>query len=422
MATMPSLRQSLEAAITELTILINNEDAGEQEFQSWFERHAAAWEVLGFRRFVPHPALNLPGQTPMILDFLAERSDGLWEIVELKRPDTAVLKNPERRTTFYSDMTSYVSQCREYSLRCSDSVVMSDLLNSRGIRINGWPHSIIIAGRSSGLDRVKVHELLRHLTPKITHYTYDDILDALTQHYAIRSEDAAEGLNLFFNIGLGTKTSDVDEFIFDLGGAKAKGRISVVRRSDDVVTFIVVDDDGLGFSQDIRLSRHCDKDAFAFGLRTLKGPNSSWILLEINGSYVGQHEVAGNSFTLEHDTPFVLAADMNGAHAAEMFGGALLYVRKYIPIVERSLTREYMFEDLWPQDDAKIINRVRFHSGRFLYSIGHPVLDPGQSPSNDMVQRNSELRPSLVNWVSSSAEYSQPEEARIGRMNSRVRR
>lgn len=420
---MSSLRESLEAAITELTILINNEDAGEQEFQSWFERHPAAWEVLGFRRFFPHPALNLPGQTPMILDFLAERPDGLWEIVELKRPDTAVLKNPERRTTFYSDMTSYISQCREYSLRCSDSVVMSDLLNSRGIRMNGWPHSIIIAGRSSGLDRVKVHELLRHLTPKITHYTYDDVLDALNQHYAIKSEDAAEpGLNLFFNIGLGAKTSDAEEFIFDLGGAKTKGRISVVRRSDDVITFIVVDDDGLRFSQDIKLSRHCDKDAFAFGLRTAKAADSSWILLEINGSYVGQHEVAGNSFTLEYDTPFVLAADMNGAHAAEMFAGALLYVRRSISIVERSFTREYMFEDLWPRDDSKRTTRVRFHAGRFLYSMGHPILDPGQPPSNDMVQRKSDLRPSLVNWVSSSAEYTELEEARIGRMNSSVRR
>lgn len=419
---MASLRASLEAAITELTILMNNEDSGEQEFQSWFERHAAAWEVLGFRRFVPHPALNLPGQTPMILDFLAERPDGLWEIVELKRPDTAVLKNPERRTTFYSDMTSYVSQCHEYSLRCSDSVVKSNLLNSRGIRMNGWPHSIIIAGRSSGLDRVKVHELLRHLTPKITHYTYDDVLDALTQHYAIRSEDAAEGLNLFFNIGLGTKTFDVDEFIFDLGGATEKGRISVVRRSDDVITFIVVDDDGLRFSQDIKLSRHCDKDAFALGLRTVKAQDSSWIFLEINGSYVGQHELAGNSFTLEHDTPFVLAADMNGAHAAEMFAGALLYVRRSMSIVERSFMREYMFENLWPQDDAERITRVRFHSGRFLYSMGHPVLDPGQLRSYDMVQRNSELRPSLVNWISSSAEYTELEEARIGRMDSRVRR
>ena len=138
--------------------------------------------------------------------------------------------------------------------------------------------------------------------------------------------------------------------------------------------------------------------------------------------YVGQHELAGNSFTLEHDTPFVLAADMNGAHAAEMFAGALLYVRRSMSIVERSFMREYMFENLWPQDDAERITRVRFHSGRFLYSMGHPVLDPGQLRSYDMVQRNSELRPSLVNWISSSAEYTELEEARIGRMDSRVRR
>lgn len=423
METMASLRESLEAAITELTIFINKEDAGEQEFQSWFERHPTAWEVLGFRRFIPHPSLNLPGQTPMIPDFLAERPDGLWEIVELKRPDTAVLKNPERRTTFYSDMNSYIAQCLEYSARCSDSVVKSALLNSRDIRMNDGPHSIIIAGRSSGLDRLKVHGLLRHLTPKITHYTYDDVLYSLNQHYTIKAEDASEpGLNLFFNIGLGNKTSDDEEFIFDLGGAQAKGRVSAVRRSDDVITFIVVDDDGLRFSQDIKLSRHCDKDAFTFGLRTAKTLDSSWIFLEINGSYVGQHEVAGNSFTLEHDTPFVLAADMYGAHTAVVFAGTHVCVRRSLSIVERSLMREWMFEKLWPQDDNKGTLRIRFHAGRFMYSEGHPILDPGQTPSNDMVQRNSDLRPSAVNWVSSSAEYEGLEEARIGRMNSLVRR
>lgn len=415
---MATVRELLEAAITELTFLMANDDAGEQEFQSWFERHPIAWEVLGFKRFVPHPALNLPGHAPMILDFLAERPDGLWEIVELKRPDTAVLKNPERRTTFYSDMNSYISQCREYSLRCSDSVVVSEFLSSHGIRMNGWPHSIIIAGRSFGLDRVKVHELLRHLTPKITHYTYDDVLEALNQHYTIKSEDAARpGLNLFFNIGLGTKTSDAEEFIFDLGGGKTKGRVSVVRRSDDVITFIIVDDDGLRFSQDIGLSRHCDKDAFEFGLRAVKTQNSSWIFLEINGSYVGQHEVATNSFTLEHDTPFVLAADMNGMHAAEMFVGSFLYIRKALSIVERSLMREYMFEDLWPQADSKIIVRLKFRAGRFLYTIGHPLLDPGQSPSNDLIQRDFDLRPSVVNWVSSSVEYGEVEGSRVGRIN-----
>lgn len=421
---MASLRESLEAAITQLSILLEDASAGEQEFQSWFERHPAVWEVLGFRKFVPHPALNLPGQASMILDFLAERPDGLWEIVELKRPDTAILKNPQRRATFYSDMVSYVSQCQEYSLRCSDSVVISDLLNSRGIRMNGWPHSTIIAGRTAGLDRVKVHELLRHVTPKIAHYTYDDVLDALNQHYAIRSQEVAEpGLNLFFNIGLGPKTSDGAEFIFDLGGANAKGRISVVRRDEDVITFIVVDDDGLQFLQDIKLSRHCDKDAFALGLRTARTADSSWILLEINGSYICQHEVsAASSFNLEHDTPFVLAADMNGAHTAKMFAGSFVYVHRSLSILERSLMREYMFEDLRPRDESKVKHRVRFHSGRFLYSVGHPILDPGQTPSNDMIQKNSELRPSLVNWVSSSADYTELDGARIGRMNSKVRR
>lgn len=416
---MASVRETLEVAITQLTRLVEADDA-EHEFQSWFERHPVVWEALGFQRSLPHPALNLPGAGSMILDFLAERPDGLWEIVELKRPDTAVLKNPGRRTTFYSDMHTYVAQCREYSLRCSDSVVAADLLDSHGIRMNGWPHSIIIAGRSSGLDRVKVHELVRHLTPKISHYTYDDVLDALNQHHAIKIlESAVSGLNLFVNVGLGAKTSNADEYIFDLGSVDAKGRISVIRRSNDIVTFAVVDDEGLRFSQDVRLSSHCDKDAFVCGIRIAKTPDVAYILFEINGAYVGQHEVAGGGFTLENGAPFVLAADMHGAHTADMFVGAMLYLQKEISIVDRSMVREYMFEDLWPEAGTKVI-RIRFRLGRFLYSRGHPVLDPGQHPSSDMIQKDNDLRPSATNWISSSAEYTEPDGARIGCIKSRA--
>jgi hypothetical protein len=110
---MTQVREALEAGIAELTTLLEAPDVREGDFQSWFERHPVAFEVLGYRTSIPHPELTLPGSTTLIPDFIAQRPDGLWEIVELKRPDTAVLKNPGRRTAFYSDMSAYVSQCSE---------------------------------------------------------------------------------------------------------------------------------------------------------------------------------------------------------------------------------------------------------------------------------------------------------------------
>lgn len=420
---MASIRELLEVAITELTRLIDTDTAGEQEFQSWFERHPVAWEVIGFERFIPHPTLSAPGLSKMVLDFLAQRPDGLWEIVELKRPDTAVLKNPERRTTFYSDMNSYVAQCHEYSVRCSDSVVVADLLATHGVRMNGWPHSIIIAGRSLGLDRIKVHELIRHMTPKISHYTYDDVLDALNQHHTIKQSEKTDspGLTLLVNIGLSTKVTADVEYLFDLGSAKTKGRVSLVRKADDIVTFVVIDDDGLSFTQDVRLSNHCDKDSFICGVRTAKTHDASLILLEINGSYVGQHEVAGSTFTLEQSAPFVLGADMHGSNTSVMFTGRLLYLQSEISIADRSMLREYMFEDLWPRDDGEKTIRIRYRLGRFLHSIGHPILDPGQQPGTDMIQKDLDLRPSAVEWVSSNVNYTEVNGARVGRIKSVAR-
>ena len=288
---MTQIREALEAGIAELTPLLQSDDVREGDFQNWFERHPVAFYVLGYRRNIPHPELALPGSTTLIPDFIAQLPDGLWEIVELKRPDAGVLRNPERRTGFYSDMNVYVSQCLEYSERCSDSHIARSLLETYGIAVNSHPGSALIAGRSDGLDRLKVHGVLKRLTPKIRHYTYDDVLDALRQHYVSNFSGNTEGpgISIYACICLTPKTTQSVEYLLDIGHSVARNRITLTRSGDRLVTFTVVDDAGLRFSQDINLAHHCDEAQFVYGVHITHTATSALVLFEVNGSYVGEH-------------------------------------------------------------------------------------------------------------------------------------
>lgn len=92
-------RQQLELAISELNRLLADLSNREDKFQKWFEDHPVIFQTLGYQRVISQPNLQVLTKT-FIPDFLVQRVDGLWEIFELKRPDTDVLRDMERRQVF----------------------------------------------------------------------------------------------------------------------------------------------------------------------------------------------------------------------------------------------------------------------------------------------------------------------------------
>src|SRR5438132_2049229 len=113
-------RQSIENALFQLERLIECDTASEGDFQKWFEHNPVVFDLLGYQKVLPHPRLTDDGAELYVPDFLAQRVDGLWEIVEIKRSDTKVLKDVARRSAFYSAMETYISQCREYAQYFND--------------------------------------------------------------------------------------------------------------------------------------------------------------------------------------------------------------------------------------------------------------------------------------------------------------
>src|SRR5258705_9104911 len=102
-------RQSIEVAISQLESLMANDRATEGDFQKWFESNPVIFEVLNYPKVLPHPRLTESGIDKYIPDFLAQGVDSLWKILEIKRPDTEILKDAQRRAAFYSAMETYLS-------------------------------------------------------------------------------------------------------------------------------------------------------------------------------------------------------------------------------------------------------------------------------------------------------------------------
>jgi hypothetical protein len=394
---MKNIRETLEISIVELSALMERPDAVEQDFQEWFERHPITFDILGYVRSIPHPELVLDGETSIRPDFIAMRSDGLWEIVELKRPNTAVLRNPQRRTVFYSEMGTYVSQCQEYSERCSQVQAHLALFQAHGIKINSQPSCVLIAGRSMGLDRQRVHSLLKRSTVKISHHTFDDVLDALQRHYTQSYMGGGSGVSVYASLLLTASRAVSTECLFDMCESAKRNRITVTRFGTRVMTITIIDNEGMRTMQDVDLSRHCNGVGFILGIHVTHAMDSVVILLEVNGSYAAEHRLTRGNFAITHPVALVVGANVEGQHGASMLFGDFIVRDPPLNLTERWQLREHLFDkfatQLQDSPDLSIPRGVRFSGEQFLYTEGHPTLDAKHPRTTNLVQRDDTKRP-----------------------------
>jgi Shedu protein SduA, C-terminal len=107
-------RKEFENAIYELLRIKNDVKYKEADFQKWFEKYQIVFTSYGYKTVIPQPKLkDVDGQI-FEPDFLVQRFDETWEIFEIKRPDTTILKTKTRRVEFYSSLREYLSQCHDY--------------------------------------------------------------------------------------------------------------------------------------------------------------------------------------------------------------------------------------------------------------------------------------------------------------------
>jgi hypothetical protein len=371
-------RTNLEAAITSLRALLSSGEEKESAYQAWCERNPVVFEVLNYVRFLPHPRLRCP-ERDYIPDFMAMRVDGLWDVVEIKTPATAILRHSERRRTFYATFTTYLAQCREYSEFFDDSANREAFRSVADLQKR--PNATIIAGRSRGVDIRKIHELLAGTVPHVSFMTYDDLWTLLEQarKRMFGKYEGASGWS-FHLVFVQRRLGGIERFVFDVGITEDRNRISVFfDRHGDLVLRVRAEDGRSHAAAVQRGSATFDYDTLTYvALDVATGDDSGLLTIEVNGVYRAESKVG----PLSLNTPlhFVVGSDLFGTAPSSMDLVEKIVFNKIPAFEEKVHLRGYFFakyRNYW-NDPLSLPGRVQFEGNQFLHSDGHPLHAKGQ--------------------------------------------
>lgn len=191
----------MRSAISELRELLRSSEHREPVYQHWCEQHSWAFgnayvmrdEV---REIAPGDKLDM--LLPTVIS-------GYREIVELKRPDMAVLHWDERHRNYYfsSEVSKAIGQCHRY-IDVLHQVAAKGLDDHPEI-VAYHPRAIIVIGRSAEWSREQARALhgLNHRLSGVVVMTYDQLL--------------AQGERLIEILGAeATSDADLDDPVGDL--------------------------------------------------------------------------------------------------------------------------------------------------------------------------------------------------------------
>ncbi|WP_136809192.1 Shedu anti-phage system protein SduA domain-containing protein [Desulfosediminicola flagellatus] len=244
-------RQEIENALNGIDILLENHIYEEKYYQEWFEENPIIFDLLGFDKVIPHAILKTERET-FIPDFIARDIDSLWSIVEIKRPDTTVLKSAKRRKEFYSSFREYISQCHEYNEFFDEALNRDSFKTKYNEEIHKNLKAFIIAGRNDGLDKFEIQKILYREGGKTQLKTYDDIRNYLEYHWNKNYSkfDSLKGFTICSAVKI-HKHHDVENFIFDFGNNPHSNRASLYIDKDGTLNLRVID--GLKYTHLVKI-------------------------------------------------------------------------------------------------------------------------------------------------------------------------
>ena len=374
-----------EGAILLLDELMEADDKTEPDYQEWFEAHPVVFDSYGYKRVIPHPELTENGTVLYIPDFLAQRIDGLWEIFEIKRPDTRVLRDVTSRQTFYASLQQYYEQCRDYSQFFDDAAHRAEFAVKYGVDIQKSPHSILVAGRSAGLDKAAAYRLLADRGTKVTLQTYDDVRERLDFYRVTRygKYEHMEGLCRFMALVINQVPGGKENYILDIGTTEHANRMSIyVDRNDDLCFRVI---DARGESYQVRNRQ--GTDGFKYG-------EVSYLIAELGvaeehsiqsiesvGKGSTRHLLSQLDFALPSNGQFlvVLGSDVTGKAETNMHLAEHGLYSSTLKFDERINLQKYLFDKY----SGGFEKYVEFTDHQFMYVTGHPNFPDGSGDGGD---------------------------------------
>lgn len=391
----------VEKAIEDFSLLIQL-DESEQKFQSFFEDNPPLFEALGYTKAISHPVIEAANLGKYIPDFIVQRDDGFWQILELKRPDTRVLKNNARRDTWYANMQTYLSQCIDYVELLRDQSVRTRFEQRYGVKMHiGFPVTIV-AGVSEQIDQLKAIRLLDRFKEKISLVAFDQAFASMQAWYSGKYPQSEQWSGS--TIALLYQLDHFEEkngCIFDVGWERNINRITLHRKSEDTLALRLIDSNGLSMTSDFISPDKAMGRPIALMISIFPVDDIFRVVLEANGLQIADIRSSNLNMNLSMPAPTILGNDMEGSGSGRFVNGMFLTRTPALSMSERAKLREDMEEKCYDYsiNHDKTIKGIRFGTHQFMYNIGHPQLDPDHDFETHMVQRDDSCRPSACSNI-----------------------
>lgn len=399
-------RAAIEAAIVHLDAIMSSPDSVESDFQKWLERHVIYFELLGYERVLVHPQLTENGILLFCPDFMCQRVDGLWEIFEIKRADTEVLKDGKSRKSFYAEMESYISQTgQDYSKYFNDKQHRMEFDAKYSTSVQEQPTSILVAGRSHALDRQAVHRLLSGRVPSVTIQTYDDVARRLEmqRHKSFGGFENLPGFSIHLILLLEQTDDGCGTCVIDLGS------------SSDSANRVLLATDPLGNLVFTVFDRHQGRHVatvmrgpttFDYGetlyLRLEVGGSSerAMMLAELNGRFCSEARISNLELQIEHPMVVSIGTDIAGVLPASMRLSDVIVYTRTLQFHESLALGQYLYSK-YDRCFAGLATKplgFEYIGRKFMYTEGHPTLSASgdlRPRTSNMIQPMFEYRPVL---------------------------
>lgn len=383
-------RPAVEAALHQLSVLMETGSPEEGEFQDWFGRHPVVFAAYGYQRWISHPELVTHAGETYWPDFVVQRLTGVWDVFEIKRPDTKVLRHAARRQEFYAEFRAYVKQCRDYARYFLLPQHRAAYTQRYGATVQEEWRSILVAGRSADLDPLRVNDILADEGATVEHQSYDDVRRRLEflRVQAFAKYENNVGRSLHFMI-IPRRLEGRPSYVMDIGSHADRNRISLYFDERQRLVLRVVDGDREAHI--VRMAMGDERllyDRLAYIVCEVGvGAGHAFLSIEIDGQHFADARLPGFDFDPEGGLPYVLGADVTGtAHSAMDVAEILVYDRT-LTFWERVDLRNYVASKYAPDVESPEAApmRLRFRGNQFLHSVGHPnfVNAPGPGANED---------------------------------------
>ena len=368
-------RDTFESAIVQFRQLLEARVPHEEAYQSWLQTNDIVFHSLGYQRVIPQPLLTRNGVLIYKPDFLAQRIDGTWDIVEIKTPFVSILRNILRRKTFYAEMQEYIAQCFEYCEYFDDEASREEFRQRYEISIHKGISCVLVAGQSDHYDRFEVLKILARFGGQMRHLGYDEVL-RYVEFFRMKTFSRNEnlpGLSIHLLMVLG-KLHSSDNYLYDVGTDECRNRVSIFIDKSDRLCLRVFDDEGEQTCTKISLSDigYQYGAAMYLAFEIGMGEDYSIMAMEINGKCYADRKLERMHVDVSQPHA-VIGSDVTGKEwSAVGFMQIVIYSRT-LEFDERWRLRSRHFDRILETiRQGGRVPRIRTRGRQFMYSKDHP--------------------------------------------------